>query len=104
MTLNGFNGFLSQKTKGVLMAASILAVAGLVSRLLGFFRNALLAYFYGAGDVLDAYFLAFRLPDFFFNLFFFGAFTAGFVPVFIKIKSQNKDRAWQLANDVLNIT
>lgn len=86
------------------MAASILAGAGLVSRLLGFFRNALLAYFYGAGDVLDAYFLAFRLPDFFFNLFFFGAFTAGFVPVFIKLKNQDSDRAWKLANDVLNIT
>lgn len=80
-----------------------MAVAGLASRLLGFARNALLAYFYGAGDVLDAYFLAFRLPDFFFNLFLFGAFSAGFVPVFIKIKSQNKDQAWQLANDILSI-
>ncbi len=60
MTLNGFNGFLGQKTKGVLAAAAILAAAGLLSRLLGFLRNALLAYFYGAGDVLDAYFLAFR--------------------------------------------
>ena len=58
MTLNGFNGFLSQKTKGVLAAASILALSGLFSRLLGFARNALLAYYFGAGDVLDAYFLA----------------------------------------------
>ena len=95
---------MSQKTKSVIMAAGLLATAGLLSRLLGFFRNALLAYFYGAGDVLDAYFLAFRLPDFFFNLFFFGAFSAGFVPVFIKLKSENSQKAWKLANDVLNIT
>lgn len=81
-----------------------MAVAGFLSRLLGFFRNAMLAYFYGAGDVLDAYFLAFRLPDFFFNLFFFGAFSAGFVPVFIKLKNENSQKAWKLANDVLNIT
>src|SRR3989338_10746673 len=101
MTLNGFNGFLSQKTKGVLAAASILALSGLFSRLLGFGRNALLAYYFGAGDVLDAYFLAFRLPDFFFNLLFFGAFTAGFVPVFIKIKNENAERAWKLASDIL---
>ncbi|MFY9493212.1 MAG: murein biosynthesis integral membrane protein MurJ [Minisyncoccia bacterium] len=104
MTLNGFNGFLGQKTKGVLAAAAMLAAAGLVSRLLGFLRNAFLAYFYGAGDVLDAYFLAFRLPDFFFNLLFFGAFSAGFVPVFIKLKNQDSQKAWKLANDILNLT
>jgi len=71
---------------------------------LGFGRNALLAYFYGAGDILDAYFLAFRLPDFVFNLLFFGAFSAGFVPVFIKLKNENKESAWELASDILNIT
>ncbi len=103
MTINTINNFFNHKTKNVVLAAGLLAAAGLVSRLLGFGRNALLAYFYGAGDVLDAYFLAFRLPDFFFNLFLFGAFSAGFVPVFIKIKSQNNDRAWQLANDILSI-
>ena len=86
MTLNGI---FSQKIKGVLMAASVLAIAGFLSRVLGFIRNALLAYFFGAGDVLDAYFLAFRLPDFFFNLLLFGAFSAGFVPVFIKLKQQD---------------
>ncbi|MEK7565257.1 MAG: murein biosynthesis integral membrane protein MurJ [Patescibacteria group bacterium] len=104
MALDRFNGFLSQKTKGVLAAASILALAGLLSRLLGFGRNALLAYYFGAGDILDAYFLAFRLPDFFFNLLFFGAFSAGFVPVFIKIKNENAERAWKLASDILSVT
>src|SRR3989338_3249949 len=104
MTLNGFNGFLGQKTKGVLAAAAMLAAAGLLSRLPGFFRNALLAYFYGAGDILDAYFLAFRLPDFVFNLLFFGAFSVGFVPVFIKLKNENEESAWRLVNDLLNLT
>ena len=55
MALDRFNGFLSQKPR-VLAAASILALAGLLSRLLGFGRNALLAYYFGAGDVLGAYF------------------------------------------------
>lgn len=100
MTLNGI---FNQKIKGVLMAAGVLAIAGFLSRILGFFRNALLAYFFGAGDVLDAYFLAFRLPDFFFNLLLFGAFSAGFVPVFIKLKQQDSEKAWKLTNDVLNI-
>ena len=100
MTLNGL---FNHKTKSVIAAAGILALAGLLSRVLGFGRNALLAYFYGAGDILDAYFLAFRLPDFVFNLLFFGAFSAGFVPVFIKLKSENKEKAWRLVNDILNI-
>ena len=100
MTLNGI---FSQKIKGVLMAASVLAIAGFLSRVLGFIRNALLAYFFGAGDVLDAYFLAFRLPDFFFNLLLFGAFSAGFVPVFIKLKQQDSKKAWQITNNILNI-
>lgn len=104
MALNHINNLFNHKTKNVVAAAALLAAAGLASRLLGFARNALLAYFYGAGDVLDAYFLAFRLPDFFFNLFLFGAFSAGFVPVFIRLKNQNKEQAWRLAGDVLNIT
>ncbi len=101
MTLNGL---FNHKTKSVIAAAGILALAGLLSRLLGFGRNALLAYFYGAGDILDAYFLAFRLPDFVFNLLFFGAFSVGFVPVFIKLKNENKESAWRLVNDLLNLT
>src|SRR3989338_1667315 len=100
MTLNGL---FNHKTKSVLAAAGILALAGLLSRFLGFGRNALLAYFYGAGDILDAYFLAFRLPDFFFNLLLFGAFSAGFVPVFIKLKQQDSKKAWQITNNILNI-
>lgn len=103
MTLNGIFD-LNRKTKNVVTAAVILAVAGLLSRLLGFLRNALLAYFFGAGDILDAYFLAFRLPDFFLNLMLFGAFTVGFVPVFIKLKHKHEKEAWNLTNDIFNLT
>ena len=91
-------------SSGILAGASILALASLASRGLGFLRNALLASSYGAGNTLDAYFLAFRLPDLFFNLLFFGALSAGFVPVFIKLKERNKDEAWRLANDIVNLS
>lgn len=92
---------------GILAAASILAVASIASRALGFIRNALLASSFGAGEILDAYFLAFRLPDLFFNLLFFGALSAGFVPVFMKLykkDSSPKGEAWQLANDIFNLS
>ena len=92
---------------GILDGASILAIASIASRALGFLRNALLASSFGAGEILDAYFLAFRLPDLFFNLLFFGALSAGFVPVFIKLYKKDKSpdgEAWQLANDIFNLS
>lgn len=98
------NGIFNKKVKNVLLAASLLAVAGFLSRVLGFGRNALLAYHFGASDTLDAYFLAFNLPDFFFNLLLFGAFSAGFVPVFIKLRDKDEKEAWLLTNDILNLT
>lgn len=44
-------------------AALLIAFAGVASRFLGFLRDRILASQFGAGDVLDAYYAAFRLPD-----------------------------------------
>ena len=88
---------------GIIAGASILAIFSVVSRALGFVRNALLASSFGAGDILDAYFLAFRLPDFVFNILFFGALSAGFVPVFMKLYAERRGEAWRLANDIFNL-
>lgn len=89
--------------KTILGGAFILALAALASRGLGFLRNALLASFFGASEVLDAYFLSFRLPDFVFNLLFFGALSAGFVPVFMKLRERDEREAWKLTNDIFNL-
>ncbi len=63
---------------------SITTVGGytLISRLLGFVRDVLLAALLGAGPVADAFFVAFKLPNFFRRLFAEGAFNAAFVPMF----------------------
>ncbi|MCG8690079.1 MAG: hypothetical protein MI806_02605, partial [Minwuiales bacterium] len=63
---------------------AILTVGGLtmVSRVLGFARDILIAALLGAGDVADAFFVAFKLPNFFRRLFAEGAFNAAFVPMF----------------------
>ena len=63
-------------------AAFIIAIAGILSRLLGFVRDRLLASTFGAGDTLDIYYAAFRLPDFIYGLLVLGALSAAFVPVF----------------------
>ena len=63
---------------------SIATVGGytLVSRILGFARDILIAAILGAGLVADAFFVAFKLPNFFRRLFAEGAFNAAFVPLF----------------------
>ena len=54
----------------------------LLSRIFGFVRDVLLARYLGAGMAADAFFIAFKVPNFFRRLFAEGAFSAAFVPLF----------------------
>lgn len=97
-----FQGWANAPAKTIAAAAFIIAVAGVVSRLLGFFRDRLLASQFGAGDVLDAYYAAFRIPDLLYNLLVMGALSAAFVPVFTDLIARDKDKAaWKLATGML---
>lgn len=60
----------------------------MLSRVLGFVRDILIAAMLGAGPVADAFFVAFKLPNFFRRLFAEGAFNAGFVPLFSGLLEQ----------------
>ena len=83
-------------------AALVIAIFGVVSRLLGFIRDRILAGTFGAGDVLDAYYAAFRIPDFLYGLLVAGALSAAFVPVFTELREKkNETSAWELASGVL---
>jgi len=96
------------------VAAGLVAASSLLSRLLGVFRDRILASQFGAGDTLDVYYSAFRIPDMIFNLLVLGALSAGFIPIFTglvksfssKVKSlfsdQDNKEAWELTNNVLN--
>ena len=61
---------------------SVVASLTLISRVLGFFREILIARLFGAGISADAYFVAFRIPNLLRSVFAEGAFTSAFVPVF----------------------
>ena len=85
----------------ITLAALIMAAAGVVSRLLGFVRDRILASMFGAGDVLDVYYAAFRLPDIVFDLLILGALSAAFIPVFTGLMARDKaHEAWRLAGGV----
>lgn len=91
-------------TESITAAAFIIAVSGFASRFLGLFRDRILASKFGAGDTLDAYYAAFRIPDLLYNLLILGALSAAFIPVFTGLISKNKEKdGWNLTSGILNI-
>src|SRR5712691_4792851 len=62
--------------------AGIFTGATLMSRLLGYFRDTMVAAFFGAGPAADAFYTAFRISNLFRRLLGEGALSASFVPVF----------------------
>lgn len=90
--------------ESVTAAAFIIALSGFASRFLGLFRDRVLASQFGAGDTLDAYYAAFRIPDLLYNLLILGALSAAFIPVFTGLISNKKeDEGWELVSGMLNI-
>lgn len=92
------------ETNGLTTAAFIVGAASMASRLVGVLRDRVLASTFGAGNTLDAYYAAFRVPDFLYNLIILGALSAGFIPVFAEyLETRNKHEAWRLAEQVLSV-
>lgn len=81
----------------------LIAFFGIISRIIGLLRDRLLAADFGAGDSLDAYYAAFRLPDLVFNTLIFGALGSAFIPQFVRLWINDKEKAFKLANNILNI-
>jgi len=75
----------------------------LLSRILGYFRDILIAIFLGASIFADAFFVAFRLPNTFRRLFAEGTFNAAFIPSYVSEKTKNQKRGKKFADEVLNI-
>src|SRR5262245_57682881 len=84
-------------------SASVAGVATLASRVLGLARDTVLAAVFGAGNEMDAFVVAFRIPNLVRELFAEGAMSAAFVPTFTKcLTLSGKSAAWKLGNSVLN--
>ena len=75
----------------------------LVSRLLGYLRDVLIAIFLGSGPLADAFFVAFRIPNTFRRLFSEGTFNAAFVPSYSSELTKGKRKTQLFANKVFNI-
>ncbi|MFA9453680.1 MAG: murein biosynthesis integral membrane protein MurJ [Candidatus Aminicenantaceae bacterium] len=80
---------------------STLAVSAptFLSRILGYIRDLLQAYYMGTGKGMDAFTIAFLIPNLLRRLTAEGAMTAAFIPVFSQIKNrETRDKLWRFAN------
>jgi putative peptidoglycan lipid II flippase len=86
-------------------AAGIVGMAILSSRVLGLIREMVFAGLFGAGRNLDAFLMAFRLPNLLRDLFAEGALSTAFITTFSKkITVEGDQSAWRLANKVATLT
>lgn len=88
---------------GLARAAGIVSLATLVSRVLGLVREQVFAAFFGAGFAVDAFQVAFRIPNLLRDLFAEGAMSAAFVPTLTRVQEgDGREAAMRLANLVIN--
>jgi putative peptidoglycan lipid II flippase len=85
----------------LLSSTSIFSFFTLISRILGYFRDILIAFFLGASIFADAFFVAFRLPNTFRRLFAEGTFNAAFIPSYTSARIENKIKGKRFADDIL---
>jgi len=84
-------------------SAGLISIATLTSRVLGVARDMVLAALFGAGREMDAFNVAFRVPNLLRDLFAEGAMTAAFVPTFTRtLTNGGRVQAWRLGSLVMN--
>ena len=93
-----------QEQDKIAKSTGIVSSATFLSRILGLVREQVFAFLFGAGYATDAFIAAFRIPNLLRDLFAEGALSSAFIPVFTdQVTNQGKEKAWELANLVLNL-
>ena len=87
----------------LLSSATLFGFFTVISRILGYFRDILIATFLGASIFADAFFVAFRLPNTFRRLFSEGTFNAAFIPSYTSAKLSSTNQGKNFADDILSL-
>ncbi|NQT06281.1 MAG: murein biosynthesis integral membrane protein MurJ [Candidatus Omnitrophica bacterium] len=91
-------------TKSLLKSTGIISAATATSRVLGFVRDILIANFFGTGLSIQAFLVAFRLPNLLRHMVAEGASSSAFVPVLSEyLVTKDRDEYWRLANGLLSL-
>jgi putative peptidoglycan lipid II flippase len=92
------------RSQGLLLAAAIVGFGFIGSRLLGILRTVAIANAFGSSPQLDAYNVAFRIPDLIFQVLAGATLGSAFIPVFARLyRREGEERAWRLASTMLNL-
>lgn len=86
----------------LLSSASLFSFFTLISRILGYLRDILIAIFLGTSIYADAFFVAFRLPNTFRRLFAEGTFNAAFIPSYASAIQYSRQQGKKFADDILS--
>ena len=87
----------------LLSSTTVFSFYTMLSRVLGYFRDILIAIFLGTSIYADAFFVAFRLPNTFRRLFAEGTFNAAFIPSYASEKLKSKTQGKKFADEVLTL-
>ena len=87
----------------LLSSTSVFGFYTLLSRVLGYFRDILIAIFLGTSIYADAFFVAFRLPNTFRRLFAEGTFNAAFIPSYSDAKLKGKESGKKFADEIFSL-
>jgi len=90
--------------KHIIKSAGVIGFATVISRVLGFVRDILIANFFGTARYAQAFVVAFRIPNMLRDLIGEGATNAALVPVLSEYsQTKKKQEFWHLANVLLNV-
>ncbi len=95
---------MNQRGEKILKSAGLMGVATFFSRILGLLREQVFAMLFGASHAMDAFNIAFRIPNLLRDLFAEGAMSTALVPVFTQVKTkEGGERAWRVAGLVFRV-
>ncbi len=84
------------KHRELVRAAGVMGILTAMSRILGFFRDGLIAAFYGTSPTAQAFIVAFRIPNLLRDMVGEGASNTAFVPVFSRVRAREGEESWAL--------
>lgn len=95
--------WLENKQESILSAASIITIATVISALSGVLVKRLLIDQFGFSSDLEAFWIAFQIPDMMFQLLILGALSAAFIPIFTTKRKVDEAAAFKMSSIMMNI-
>jgi putative peptidoglycan lipid II flippase len=89
--------------RGIVAAALLISLGNMLSRVVGFVREPIVAYYFGRGVQVDAFQVAWTVPNTVYDLLIAGAVSAALVPVFSEYAEGEADEFWRVVSGVITI-